>query len=65
MLILHNSRDPLVGVDNAEQYVELVGASGYADMVRVEYVDRMEHVFMGEETLAAFQELVEWVESLK
>ncbi len=65
ILTLYNTRDPIVPFGHAEAYQRAVAAAGHADLLRTNTIERFDHVLLPEETLAAFQELVIWVDSLE
>lgn len=65
VLTLHNTLDPLVPLGHEEEYAARVAVAGQAEFLRQETFERQDHAFSGEETVAAFQELVDWVQGLR
>ena len=66
ILTLHTTRDPVVPLSNEHVYKQIVTDAGREDLLMQYEVDRFGHcAFTTEEMLAAFQDLVNWSESLE
>lgn len=66
ILTLHTTRDPVVPLSNEYVYEQIVTDAGREDMLMQYEVDRFGHcAFTTQEMLAAFQDLVNWSESLE
>ncbi len=66
VLMLHQSRDYIVPLATIEHYSAVVAAAGHADLLRQTIIDGFGHIDQPvEDKLSAFQELVEWANSMQ
>ncbi len=64
VLTLHNALDPVVPIFHEEAYAAIVADAGRSDMLVQRQVDYFGHcTFTEGEAIAAFQDLVSWVET--